>query len=114
LLYLQWYSKIGLAVIMALIALIIALKVIRGKTISKTWLSLSVLAAFFGVVVNILGWYIKEVGRQPWVIYGLVKVTDILSPTFTITPIAVAAVAGMLVLAILGISYTVYMIALKE
>lgn len=114
LLYLQWYSKIGLAVIMALIALVIALKVIRGKTISKTWLSLSVLAAFFGIVVNILGWYIKEVGRQPWVIYGLVKVTDILSPTFTITPIAVAAVAGMLVLAILGISYTVYMIALKE
>jgi len=114
LLYLQWYSKIGLAVIMGLIALFIALRVIRGKTISKTWLSLSILAAFFGIVVNILGWYIKEAGRQPWVIYGLVKVNDILSPTFVITPIAVAAVAGMLVLAILGISYTVYMMALKE
>jgi cytochrome d ubiquinol oxidase subunit I len=114
LLYLQWYSKIGLAVMMGLIALIIALKVIRGKGISRTWLSLSIFAAFLAIAVNILGWYVKEVGRQPWVIYGLVKVTDILSPTFEITPTAVAAVSGMLLLAVLGISYTVYMIAYKK
>ena len=99
---------------MGLIALFIALKVIRGKTISRTWLSLAILDAFFAVVVNILGWYIKEVGRQPWVIYGLVKVSDILSPTFTITPTVVAAVTGMLALAVVGISYTVYMIVYKE
>jgi len=114
LLFLQWYSKMGLAVLMGLIALIIALKVIRGKTISRTWLSLSILAAFFAIVVNILGWYIKETGRQPWAIYGLVKVRDILSPTLVITPTIVAAVSGMLVLAILGISYTAYMIVRKE
>jgi len=114
LLYLQWYSKIGLAVVMGLIALFIALKVIRGKMISRTWLSLAIFAAFLAIVVNILGWYIKEVGRQPWVIYGLVKVNDILSPTFAITPSVVAGVSGMLVLALLGISYTVYMIVFKE
>jgi len=114
LLYLQWYSKIGLAVVMGLIALFIALKVIRGKMISRTWLSLAIFAAFLAIVVNILGWYIKEVGRQPWVIYGLVKVNDILSPTFAITPSVVAAFFGMLVLALLGISYTVYMIVFKE
>jgi cytochrome d ubiquinol oxidase subunit I len=114
LLYLQWYSKIGLAVVMGLIALIIALKVIRGKGISRTWLSLSIFAAFLAIVVNILGWYVKEVGRQPWVIYGLVKVSDILSPTFEITPTASAAVSGMLLLAVVGISYTVYLIAYKK
>lgn len=110
LLYIQWFSKIGLAVVMGLIALIIALKVIRGKTISRTWLSLAILNTFLAIVVNILGWYVKEEGRQPWVIYGLVKVSDVLSPSFTITPIVVAAVSGMLVLAILGISFTVYML----
>jgi cytochrome d ubiquinol oxidase subunit I len=114
LLYLQWFSKIGLAVVMGLIALIIALKVIRGKGISRTWLSLSIFAGFLAIVVNILGWYVKEVGRQPWVIYGLVKVSDILSPTFEITPTALAAVSGMLLLAVLGISYTVYIIAYKK
>ena len=114
LLYIQWYSKIGLAVVMGLIALFIALKVIRGKMVSRTWLSLAIFAAFLAIVVNILGWYIKEVGRQPWVIYGLVKVNDILSPTFAITPSVVAAVSGMLVLALLGISYTVYVIVFKE
>jgi len=114
LLYLQWYSKMGLAVVMGLIALFIALKVIRGKTISRTWLSLAILDAFLAIVVNILGWYIKEVGRQPWVIYGLVKVSDILSPTFAITPTVVAAVTGLLALAVVGISYTVYMIVYRE
>jgi len=110
LLFLQWYSKIGLGVVMGIIALIIALKVIRGKAISRTWLSLAIFGAFLAIVVNILGWYVKEVGRQPWAIYGLVKVSDILSPTFTITPTVVAAISGMLALAILGISFTVYII----
>jgi cytochrome d ubiquinol oxidase subunit I len=114
LLYLQWYSKIGLAVVMALIALLIALKVIRGRRISRTWLSLAILNAFLAVVVNILGWYVKEVGRQPWVIYGLVKTSDILSPTFAITPTVVAAVSGMLVLAVLGISYVLYMLVYRQ
>ena len=110
LLYLQWYSKIGLSVVMGIIALIIALKVIRDKAISRTWLTLAMLGAFLAIVVNILGWYVKEVGRQPWVIYGLVKASDVLSPTFAITPTVVAAISGMLVLAVLGISCTVYMV----
>jgi cytochrome d ubiquinol oxidase subunit I len=114
LLYLQWYTKIGLAVVMALIALAIALKVIRGRKISRTWLSLAILNAFLAVVVNILGWYVKEVGRQPWVIYGLVETSDILSPTFAITPTVVAAFSGMLVLAVLGISYVVYMLVYRQ
>jgi cytochrome d ubiquinol oxidase subunit I len=110
LLFLQWYSKMGLALVMALIALVIALKVIRSKPISRMWLSLAILNTFLAIVINILGWYVKEVGRQPWVIYGIVKVSDVLSPTFTITPMAVAIIAGMLLLAILGISYTVHAI----
>jgi cytochrome d ubiquinol oxidase subunit I len=114
LLYLQWYSKIGLAIVMGLIALLIALKVVRGKTISRTWLSVAIFNAFLAIVVNILGWYVKEVGRQPWVIYGIVKVGEILSPTFAITPAVMVAVSGMLVLAILGICYTAYMLVYKE
>jgi len=114
LLYLQWYSKIGLAIVMGLIALLIALKVIRGKTISRTWLSLAILNESLAIVINILGWYVKEVGRQPWVIYGIVKVNEILSPTFAITPTIMLAVSGMLVLAILGICYTAYMLTYKE
>jgi cytochrome d ubiquinol oxidase subunit I len=105
--------KIGLAVVMGLIALLIALKVVRGKMISRTWLSLAILNAFLAIVVNILGWYVKEVGRQPWAIYGIVKVSEILSPTFAITPVVIVSVLGMLVLAIVGICYTAYMLVYK-
>jgi len=113
LLYIEWYLKIGLAIVMGLIALLIALKVVRGKTVSRTWLSLAILNAFLAILVNILGWYVKEVGRQPWVIYGIVKVSEILSPTFAITPVVMVSVLGMLVLAILGICYTAYMLVYK-
>ena len=109
----QWNAKLGLAVLMGLIALIILLKVIRGKPISRIWLTLAIFDSFLAIVINILGWYVKEVGRQPWLIYGLVKVTDVLSPTFSITATIVLAISGMLLMVIAGISYTVYMMVYK-
>jgi cytochrome d ubiquinol oxidase subunit I len=110
---LQWYAKLGLAVFMALIALVLLLKVARGKPISKAWLRLAILNSFLAIVINILGWYIKELGRLPWVIYGLVKVSDIASPSFVVTTPALLVLGGLLATVLLGISYTAYVIVYK-
>jgi cytochrome d ubiquinol oxidase subunit I len=34
-------------------------------------------------VANTCGWLMTEVGRQPWVVYGLMKTVDAVSPTVT-------------------------------
>jgi len=52
----------------------------RGKLFNKRWLlyvfSFSVLLP---QIANQVGWYSAEVGRQPWVVYGLLRTSDALS-----------------------------------
>jgi cytochrome bd ubiquinol oxidase subunit I len=33
-----------------------------------------------GVLATLGGWYLAETGRQPWVIYGLLRTADAVSP----------------------------------
>ena len=33
-----------------------------------------------GIVATLAGWYVAETGRQPWVIYGILKTRDAISP----------------------------------
>jgi cytochrome bd ubiquinol oxidase subunit I len=48
------------------------------------------------------GWTVTEVGRQPWIVYGLMKTADAVSPVSTIQ-VAVSLVAFTIVYTLLGI-----------
>lgn len=47
---------------------------------------------FSGFVALLAGWYVVEIGRQPYVVYGLLRTSDAVSPN-----IAAAAVLGSLI-----------------
>jgi cytochrome d ubiquinol oxidase subunit I len=47
------------------------------------------------------GWVVAEVGRQPWIVYGLMKTADAVSPIFT-SQVAFSLVALTLLYALLG------------
>ena len=52
----------------------------RGTLFDKRWLLwVFVLAVPLPFVANQLGWITAEVGRQPWVVYGLLRTSDALS-----------------------------------
>jgi cytochrome d ubiquinol oxidase subunit I len=56
----------------------------RGKLFNYKWL----LWIFVGSVLlpqlaNQFGWFAAEMGRQPWVVYGLLRTSDALSATVT-------------------------------
>jgi len=36
-----------------------------------------------GFVAVVAGWTVTEVGRQPWVVYGLLRTRDAVSPSIT-------------------------------
>lgn len=56
----------------------------RGKLFEKKWLlKLFVFAVFLPQIANQVGWFTAEMGRQPWVVYGLLKTSDALSATVT-------------------------------
>ena len=48
-----------------------------------------------------LGWIVAEVGRQPWIVYGLMKTSDAVSPIAT-EQVAVSLVAFIVVYTLLG------------
>jgi cytochrome d ubiquinol oxidase subunit I len=39
------------------------------------------LAMPFPYIANEAGWTVTEVGRQPWIVYGLMRTNDAISPT---------------------------------
>ena len=54
-----------------------------------------------GFVAVICGWVTTEVGRQPWVVYGLLRTRD------AVSPIAAPAVTGSLI-AFVIVYFTVF------
>jgi len=53
----------------------------RGSLFNTRWfLWMLVLMTPSGIIATLAGWYVAETGRQPWVIYGVLKTIDAVSP----------------------------------
>lgn len=56
----------------------------RGKLFEKRWLLWAfAFAVLLPNIANQAGWFAAEMGRQPWVVYGLLRTSDALSKTVT-------------------------------
>ena len=49
-----------------------------------------------------LGWTVAEVGRQPWIVYGLMKTTDAVSTAISTPQVATSLIAFTLIYTLLG------------
>jgi cytochrome d ubiquinol oxidase subunit I len=53
----------------------------RGTLFNSRWfLWMLVFMTPSGIIATLAGWYVAETGRQPWVIYGILKTVDAVSP----------------------------------
>jgi cytochrome d ubiquinol oxidase subunit I len=56
----------------------------RGRLETTRWYLWCAFAAFpTGFIAVLTGWFTAEVGRQPWVVYGLLRTKDAVTPTLT-------------------------------
>jgi cytochrome d ubiquinol oxidase subunit I len=56
----------------------------RKRLFETKWLLWSfVFAVILPQLANQFGWYAAEMGRQPWVVYGLLRTSDALSEVVT-------------------------------
>src|SRR6201982_486475 len=52
----------------------------RGTLFYSRWfLWMLVFMTPSGIIATLAGWYVAETGRQPWVIYGILKTVDAIS-----------------------------------
>ncbi|SKB39156.1 cytochrome d ubiquinol oxidase subunit I [Parapedobacter luteus] len=73
---------IGLGMLLVVLALIyFAALFTRKKWLDSKWLlRLFVIATPMGYIALEAGWVVTEVGRQPWIIYGIMRTADAVTP----------------------------------
>jgi len=77
LLYYMFHVMVGLGTIMMALMALAALQVWRGRLHQTRPLLWILLLAFpFPYIANAAGWMSAELGRQPWLIYGLLRTAE--------------------------------------
>jgi cytochrome d ubiquinol oxidase subunit I len=75
---------VGMGLIMMAISWIGLLLVWRRRLESAHWFLWAAFLSFpTGFVAVLCGWYTAEVGRQPWVVYGILRTEDAITPSLT-------------------------------
>ena len=80
--HLAFQVMVALGSYLALVALLVAWRAVRRRaTAEAPWLlALLVAAGPMGFLAIEAGWVVTEVGRQPWVIQGVLRTSDAVTP----------------------------------
>ncbi|MBT6510880.1 MAG: cytochrome ubiquinol oxidase subunit I, partial [Rhodospirillaceae bacterium] len=66
----------------------------RKKLAESVWyLKLLILMGPAGIAATIAGWVTTEAGRQPWVVHGLLRTSDAVTPSLTTETVAISLIA---------------------
>lgn len=78
----------------------------RNKLFDKRWLLwIFVWAVLLPQIANQAGWFAAEMGRQPWVVYGLLRTSDALSKAVTANQVLFSLIMFMVVYLLLLILF---------
>lgn len=78
-----WTFRIMVAIGLAMVGMgvIGVILLARGRLTTTGWFRwLAVAMAPSGFIAVVTGWYTAEIGRQPWVVFGLMRTADATSP----------------------------------
>lgn len=81
-LYYAYHIMVGLGTIFIALMLVAGVQLWRGKLFKTKWILWSLLFMLpFPYIANTTGWYTAELGRQPWLVYNLLRTSQGASPT---------------------------------
>ena len=85
---------VGVGLLMLLVSWLGAWQWSRAAAQPAPWLAAVLVAmTFSGWVATLAGWYVTEIGRQPWLVYGVLRTADAVAPNIG---------SGMIVTTLLG------------
>ncbi len=100
-----WSSRtmIGLGLLMVLLASFAVWWSFRDKLEKQKWfLKILVPSGLLPTIAITAGWIIAETGRWPWIVHGLQKIEDAVSPTITPGNIIFSLVSFVVLYSVLG------------
>ena len=75
-----YHFMVAIGMLLILISILGIIFLWRGTLLQKRWLLFIMVFSVLGPqLANQLGWFSAEVGRQPWIVYGLMRTSDGLS-----------------------------------
>jgi cytochrome bd ubiquinol oxidase subunit I len=78
----SYHLMVGIGFALIALAVLGVLSLWKERWLEKRWLlRVFVVAALLPQAANQLGWFTAELGRQPWIVYGLLRTRDAISPT---------------------------------
>jgi len=90
----------GLMLLFALLTWWMARKGTLAK--SRRWQTFAMVMAVSPFLVNTAGWVMTEVGRQPWIVQGLMQTKDANSPLVSTAQVASTLIGFTLIFTVLG------------
>ena len=108
LLYYAYHIMAGLGTYFVALMLLAAFLLWKGKIYSTRWIQWLLLISFpLPYIANTAGWMTAEIGRQPWLIYGLLRTSEGFSRTVSAGNGLFTLLGFMGLYLLLGILFTV-------
>jgi cytochrome d ubiquinol oxidase subunit I len=96
--FFSFRTMVGIGFIMLAVVVCGCWLWLRGRLHDTRWFqSLCMAAMPLGFIAVIAGWVTTETGRQPWVVYGLMRTRDAVSPSLTGADVALSLALYVLV-----------------
>ena len=106
LLYFSYHIMVGLGTIFIGLMLLATLMLWRRRLFDSRWMLWMLMLSFpFPFIANTAGWMTTEIGRQPWLVYGLMRTQEGFSPTVSSGNILFTLLGFMGMYLALGILY---------
>ena len=112
LLYYSYHIMVGLGTFfIAITGLAFLLWLWKRRLFQMRWmLWIMMLATPFPFIANTAGWFTAELGRQPWIIYGLLRTADGSSPMLSSGNVLFTLLGFMGIYLLLGLLFVILMV----
>jgi cytochrome d ubiquinol oxidase subunit I len=108
LLFYAYHIMAGLGTWFVLLMLVSAFLLWRGRLATSRWVLWALLLSFpLPYIANTAGWMTAELGRQPWLIYGLMRTSEGFSNTVSASNGLFTLIGFMGLYTLLGLLFTV-------
>lgn len=106
---------VGVGVLMLFVSWYGAVKMVRNKALPKSYLYIVLAMTFSGWIGTLAGWYVTEVGRQPWLVSGVLRTSEAVT-TVVSSSVMTSLVMYLVIYAVLLVAYihTLFYLARKD
>lgn len=92
--YFAFRVMVGIGILMLLVVVAGLVLLLRGRLFDTPWyLRICTWSGAAGFIAMLAGWTTTEVGRQPWVVYGLMRTEQAVTPSLTAGNVALSFIA---------------------